>query len=141
MNQKVTDALLKPLNPSLIILLGVFTIMWGLWLVAPWWDVLSSADAFQFMDNVGPETVWGIVAIVTGIFTVRGAVSLKVKSLLSGSLVSALHWLMIAILCFLGDWQNTAWLTYFTIATYAAIVYMNIRVNTKYYKKELCDSI
>jgi hypothetical protein len=44
-----------------------------------------------------------------------------------------LHWLTIAILYFMGDWTSTGGITSLTFAFYAALVWVNIKVNPEYY--------
>ena len=131
MSMKVglAKALLKPINTSAIVLLGVYTVLWGLWLIAPWWDVFTVAALYSQMAAIAPEWVWGMVALVCGSATMYGAIKPSYKTLSIGALVAGWHWTMVSVFYFSGDWHNTGGITAFIFAVYAAFVYLNIRVN------------
>lgn len=127
--ERFVEALLLPINPALVVLLGIYTVVWGIWLANPFWDVFSTAPLFSAMKAIGPEYVWGGIAIAAGITTIGGAVVRSYGALTRGSMVAAIHWLVIAIMYFMGDWQNTGGITAVIIALYASVVYWNIRIN------------
>lgn len=131
---KIARALLKPINPSIIIVLGVYTVVWGLWIISPFWSVFSAAPLYSAMSSIAPEPVWGIIAVVSGLTTMRGALKPSYKNLQLGSFIGFFHWLVIAILYFIGDWTNTGGITALAFALYSAIVWVNIKVNSSLFK-------
>lgn len=128
MLNNLRNRLLRPINSATSVLLGVFTIMWGLWLLGPW-SVFNSANLFTTLAFIGSEWIWGAVAIFVGVALVYGAIKPSFKSLICSSAFSSLFWLFISIVLFAADWQNTGGLTYGFIATYSAFIYLNVKVN------------
>jgi hypothetical protein len=131
------DALLKPINPAAIIFLGIFTVVWGLWVVSPFWTVFDNAQLFSALGLVAPEVFWGCLALLCGSITIWGAWKRSYRSLTSGSATAFFHWLMIAIFYFIGDWQNTGGIVSLCFAIYAAFVWLNIRVNFRVRNKDI----
>lgn len=128
-SQDLAQSLLKPINPSLVILLGLYTILWGLWVGNPLWTVFSQASLYEKMASLAPEVVWGAVAVTCGCFTTYGVLRPSHRTLVAGALIAAWHWSMISIFYFWGDWQNTGGITSAVFGVYALTVAMNLRVN------------
>jgi hypothetical protein len=129
--EKLAKALLLPINPAAVIVLGIYTVVWGFWVANPFWSVFSSAELFGVLARLAPEYFWGCLAIVCGSITIYGAVKRSYKPLVRGAATSGWHWFMISIFYFMGDPLNTGGITALTFAVYAAFVYLNIRVNFK----------
>jgi hypothetical protein len=127
--EKFAAALLKPINTAAIVLLGGYTILWGIWVGNPFWTVFTQAKLYSVLSGVAPEYFWGALAIVVGTMTVFGAVKRSYRSLVIGASVVGWHWFMIAIFYLMGDWHNTGGSTSMTFAVYAAYIYLNIKVN------------
>ena len=130
----LAKALLLPINPAAVIILGLYTVTWGLWVVNPFWTVFTQAPLYSAMsalapDMIPPEYFWGTIAVVCGIIIVYGALKRYYRALIVGATVAGWHWFMIAVLYFVGDWQNTGGITSLCFAVYAAFIYLNIRVN------------
>ena len=130
--KRLLRSILQPINPAAILILGVFTTLWGLWVASPFWEVFTSANAFQYF-LIFPEPVWGGVAILAGLAIINGVVRGSFHSLTTGALVGFAHWLIISVFLFAGDWHNTGGLTYLMIAVYSAFVWLNLRVNRNYF--------
>ena len=118
--KNLAQALLLPINPAAIIILGIYTIVWGLWLLSPFWDVFTSASLFSELARVAPENFWGMVAVICGTVTTYGAVKRNYTALIYGATVAFWHWLMISVFYFWGDWHNTGGITALTLCLYAA---------------------
>ena len=134
MAEKLARTILKPINPSIIVILGLYTVLWGFWLANPFWDVFERAELYQSMERLFHEWVWGVVAIISGLVTIRGATKPSYTNLIIGSCVSFGHWFVISMFYFLGDWQNTGGITSATFAAYSAIIYLNIKINHDHFK-------
>jgi hypothetical protein len=130
-SEKLARALLLPINPAAIIILGIFTVLWGLWLANPFWTVFTQAALYSVLSSVAPEWFWGCLAIVCGSFTIYGAVRRRYRPLINGAVISVWHWLMISIFYFMGDPLNTGGITALTFCVYAGFIYLNLRVNYK----------
>lgn len=128
--ERLAQAMLKPVNPTAIILLGVFTIVWGLWLASPFWTVFTSAPLYSFMNFVS-EAVWGVIAIACGLIITHGALTRTVASLILGSRTGGIFWFVVSIMFFLGDWHNTGGITALLLAVYAFFIHLNLKVNSK----------
>lgn len=129
--RKLAQALLQPINPASVIILGVYTVVWGLWVANPFWSVFGQAKLFSTLALVAPEPFWGTIAIICGIVTVIGALKRSYRPLVRGAHACGWHWFMISIFYFIGDPLNTGGITALTFAIVAAYIYLNLRVNFK----------
>lgn len=138
-SEKLAKALLLPINPAVVVLLGIYTMLWGFWVANPFWSVFGTAALFSALENmwilqalsIPAEPFWGTIAIFCGAITTYGAYKRSYKPLIRGSTIIGWHWFMIAILYFMGDWHNTGGITALLMAIYGAFLYVNIRVNYK----------
>lgn len=133
--QKLAKALLLPINPAAVILLGIYTVVWGFWLANPFWTVFTQAPLYSALGALAPEVFWGCLAIFCGAVTCYGAFRRRYRPLVVGASVSGWHWFMISIFYFMGDPLNTGGITALIFSIYAAFVYLNIKVNFKDNKK------
>jgi len=140
--EKFVRALLLPINPAVVVLLGIYTALWGFWVANPLWDVFGTAELYsslndaKFVQAVGevgisPEMFWGTIAMVCGVFIVHGAVRRSYASLVRGASIAFFHWGVISMFYFMGDWQNTGGITALLMAIYGGFLFVNIRVNFK----------
>jgi hypothetical protein len=118
-----------PVNNAISLITGLYTLLWGLWVINPYWEVFSRAPLFNALNSVAPEYVWGFIALVTGTFMVWGVLKHSAKSLGRGTFIGFVHWTVIAGGYFAGDWQNTGGITALLIAIYSGYIYLNLRVN------------
>lgn len=128
--ERLATAMLRPVNPTAIILLGVFTIIWGVWVGNPFWAVFSS-PLYSLMTFL-PEAVWGFISVVAGIVICHGAITRRVASLILGARVGGLFWLVVSILYFIGDWVHTGGITALLLSIYSFFIYLNLKVNSKH---------
>jgi hypothetical protein len=109
--------------------MGVFTVLWGLWVGNPFWETFDEAKQYHWLQQVAPEWLWGSIALVAGTIMIYGVIRDSFKSLSIGSLVGTLFWGVIATGYYIGDWEDTAGLTKTMIALYCAFIWLNIRMN------------
>jgi hypothetical protein len=136
---KFAEALLLPINPAVVVLLGVYTVLWGFWVANPWWTVFTRAGLYSELSEVTfsiipPEVLWGGIAMLCGAVTIYGAIKRSYKSLILGASVIGWHWLMIAIFYFLGDPASTGGITALLMAVYGAFLWLNVKINFKEHK-------
>lgn len=118
-----------PINTSAVLILATYTTLWGLWLANPFWTVFDQAPIYDWMADVMPEYVWGGIAIGIGLWMAYGVKRHTFGSLSWGAFAGWMHWSVIALGYFLGDWQNTGGVTSLTMAVYCAFIFLNLRVN------------
>ncbi len=134
-SERLAKALLLPINPALIIVLGIYTTVWGAWVLNPWSDLFSRAELYSVMAHMAPEWAWGAFAIFCGSLIIYGAVKRSYGPLVRGAIAGGGHWFLIALCYFLGDIGSTGGITSLTFAIYAALVGLNIKINFKDNKK------
>lgn len=131
--ERWADSMLRPINTNIISLLGFSTILWGVWIANPFWSVFNKSAVFDPM-HFFPEWSWGVLAVIIGVLTLRGAFKPSYSNLHTGSFAAAVHWLIITMAWVIGDWQNPAFILSFTFCIYAAFVCLNINVNRHLYR-------
>lgn len=124
--------MLKPINPAVIVVLGLYTVLWGLWVMLPF-TVFTHAVAFHIMGRYGTEFLWGGIAVSCGLIIIRGATKPVYWNIEIGALVAFFFWLTLAILFCAGDWANPQWLSAACFSLYSALIWVNIEVNRKYF--------
>ena len=129
--KKLVNGLLKPINTSAVSILGIYTILWGVWVANPFWHVFSTAALYSQLNSIAPEVFWGLLAIVIGIITMYGVIRPSYRSLTMGALAVGWHWWMISLLYFMGDWQNTGGITAGIFFVYGCFIWLNLRVNKR----------
>jgi len=138
-SEKLARALLLPINPAVVVLLGIFTTVWGFWVANPFWTVFTQAKLFDALNTawfvnalaIPPELFWGGMAMVCGILIIYGALRRTYKPLIRGATIAFFHWGTISIYFFMGDWANTGGITAAIFSIYGAFLWLNIRVNFK----------
>lgn len=115
------------------LLLGLYTVIWGLWIANPFYTVFTQAGLYDEMNTWGGEAFWGPMAILAGSVTLYGVIKGKPPYLYYGASTAGAHWLVVAIMYFMGDWQNTGGITCLFLAAFAACIYLNVKVNYKHF--------
>lgn len=119
----------RPTNPVIQVLLGSYTIVWGLWVGSPFWSVFSRAPIYSEMHRFAPEWAFGIMAVLAGGMVLRGAWRTSYQALSTGAIVGAMHWITISVLYFSGDWRNTGGVTSLFIGLMMTYLYLNVAIN------------
>lgn len=127
---KFAAALLKPVNEVVTAMLGVYTILWGLWVANPWIDTFTHTALYaQLLEVIPAEWVWGGIAIAFGVLTLTGLVKHRPKTLFYGAGASGIHWFIISIFYFMGDITNTGGITALFIGILSTYIYLNCKLN------------
>jgi hypothetical protein len=127
-SQKIANRVMEPINPALIVILGVYTTVWGAWVGNPFWEVFTRAPLYSQMAHF-PEWAWGLFAFISGIGILLGVKDGTNKSLKYGAAVGYFHWLVVSGMYFLGDWQNTGGITSLAFCIYSLVVLLNLHKN------------
>lgn len=119
--------LTQPINTSAVIIMALYTLLWGLFIMLP----VVSFDSLRFavLVSIMPEFFWGALAFSVGYVMLLGVLKHSFKSLSRGAFVGFIHWLIIAVCYLLGDWTSTGWITGVTVATYCGFIYLNLKQN------------
>lgn len=91
---------------------GLFTLLWGLWLLNPLLDTFTSSPSFRAMLELGPEWVWGLVTATIG--------GLQLAALIADRPQARKHLAMLLVLLWMFVSGTFA---YANVATTAAIAY------------------
>jgi hypothetical protein len=126
---KLANRLSKPINTAAIVIMGVYTMLWGLWIGNPFWKVFPESPQYRWMAEVMPEMAWGIIAFVVGAIMCYGVIRDSFHSLSIGSFIGASYWGLIATGYYIGDWRDTAGLTKTMTCLYCCFIFLNIRMN------------
>ena len=126
--QKTALKVMEPINPVLIIILGVYTMVWGVWVGNPFWDVFTRAPLYDEMAHF-PEWAWGLFAFTSGVGILLGVKEGSNRSLRTGAFIGYFHWLIVSGMYFMGDWQNTGGITSLCFAVYSFVVLINLHKN------------
>lgn len=133
--ERIANGLTRPVNPYSTALLSLFSVVWGLWLFVPMWDVFSRAKLFSRMQQVCQyESVWGLLAITIGLLIIIAIRKDSIDCLITAMGLCAWYWFMISMLMWWGDWQNTGGWTYGFVCLSSAYLYLNLRHNQKLYE-------
>jgi hypothetical protein len=77
--------------------LGIISLVWGLWVLSPWWNAFDGQVAFAVMQQIAPEWVWGCVMTIVGVLKVATILSEQPKAKQYVFLVSLFVWSCVAI--------------------------------------------
>jgi hypothetical protein len=108
---------------TLWLIVGVYTIGWGLWVGNPFWDAFTPGmGLYSEMSDFMPEWAWGLHAIVIGAAIIYGNVAYWPRGIMWGYIAGTYHWAMVAAFYAMGDWRNTACFTaLFAVAMLTAL--------------------
>ena len=123
----MATALSKPINKVAAVVLSIYTFLWGFWIANPFWNVFGHAHVYDWLKEVAPEPYWGCMAMAVGIIMTYGVIRGSANSLTIGAFAGFIHWLIISMGYFAGDWRNTGGITSAAMALYCAAIYLNIR--------------
>lgn len=97
-------------------ILGIYTFVWGLWILLPSWSVFDSSPVFEAMNKFMPEHWWGINAMLAGAILAMGMVAESKRALIWGSIAGVYHWGVVGTLYLTAEWRSPAWITSYTTA-------------------------
>lgn len=129
MLKTVAFGLLRPINKFSPVLLGMFTSLWGLWLISPFWHTFTTAPLWSKMHEFAPEWAWGTWSLTAGMLVSWYTATEQHVAQARALCFIVFHWLAVGWLMWFGDWKNTGGLTYSAIALYAAFLFLNVRIN------------
>lgn len=129
--ERIARGLLEPINIYAAGILGALTLTWGIWIVNPFLDTFPSAQIYSRSAELAPEWAWGTWATACGLIILIALFKGAHKRMVFTLGFAVWHWFVVAMMCWLGDWHNTAGITYSYIALWTAYAWLNMKVNGK----------
>ncbi len=126
---KLAKELIKPMNKRDVLLLNLYTTLWGLWVTNPIWDTFAKSKIYASLEYIFPEYIWGGAALLIGVFSIYAAMRNKLSFLKVLSKFGAILWLVISLLYVTTDYSSTGWITAFVISTFYFLKAINISIN------------
>lgn len=126
---KLAKRLGQPINTAAIVIMGAYTLLWGLWVANPFWSTFGESKQYDWLGEVQAEWKWGVISIVVGLVMIYGVVRDSFHSLSIGAFIGACYWGVIATGYYIGDWRDTAGLTKTMICLYCAFIFLNVKMN------------
>jgi hypothetical protein len=77
--------------------LGLISLVWGIWVLSPFWDAFSSNYAFRVMAATAPEWAWGGAMTAMGLFKIYTILSERKSLKKLAFLISIFLWSCVAI--------------------------------------------
>jgi hypothetical protein len=125
----IARGMLRPINPYATLILGVMTMFWGLFILAPGWNAFGTAKLFSKAIGFAPEWAWGVWSTICGALIILAVLKGYYVWLARSLGFAVWHWFTIAGMLWWGDWKNTGGINYTFIAIYALYAYLNIKIN------------
>ena len=131
---KILTVLLRPLSRGVTVVIAAYTIVWGFWVVNPFWQVFDTAPLYSGLSSVAPEWAWGAFAIICGLASMMTAVSDRwnAPTIFTCAAITGWHWSIVGIMYLYGDWHNTGGITALFLAVLCAYVFLNVKQNDGY---------
>jgi hypothetical protein len=125
--------MLKPVNPSMCLLLAFIDVLYGIIVLIPGGD----NDAYYAMlDSVFPFSSWVLPIIITG-FILYYLITKKYIKWASRALAfNGVLWILISTYIFIGAFFGALWVPTLAIACYSLFISANFSVNNKQSTKD-----
>lgn len=115
---------------------ALFNLLWGFWLISPWWNAFSSSTAFTLMSNIADRYVWGAFVGIVGLFQMVSLFTDKLKVRAWASLLSVFILILLSVIFAFGNFRSTATINYAVIAICAWLGFTEILSDIKDEKEE-----
>jgi hypothetical protein len=106
--------------------LSITAIVWGLWLLNPYWAAFSSTPTFAIMQQIAPEDVWGILVLLLGCFLLYGIARLARPAMRWSTLGLCLFWLIVTVSIGFSNFKGTGWVAYAGYTWLNALAYLRL---------------
>lgn len=107
-------------------LIAGMAFVWGIWVLNPFVDTFSSAPIFSTMIDLVPESIWGGVIALVGVFQFVSALSGDRTARRIGATLTMFGFATIATFCAAGDIHNTATVIYGGLTVFAYVSFTEV---------------
>jgi hypothetical protein len=111
-----------------LLLGGLLSVVWGLWLMSPFWNTYNAAFFFAAFAALGPPWIFGGAAVLLGTAKIYSTIRQVQPLLRCTAFALVMQWITVSILVFLGDPTNTAMVVYPFLATWNAWLWLRIKM-------------
>lgn len=109
----------QPISRFNILLSGVYSFMWGLWVAVPNWNVFQHSAIYDVLNWAGSEVTWGGVQMLVGIILIFATFD-SIHWMKWATFAGFVSWTLISLGFLFSDWQNPGmWVAGFIAATNA----------------------
>jgi hypothetical protein len=109
----------QPISRFNILLSGIYSFMWGLWVATPTWDVFNRSPIYESLNWAGSELIWGGVQMLVGIALVFAAFD-NIHWMKWATFAGFVSWMLVSLGFAFSDWHNPGmWVAGFISATNA----------------------
>lgn len=130
---RLADMMLRPISKGVTVFVALYTTLWGLWVINPWWDVFSTADLYGGLNGFAPEWFWGFIAVFSGVMAFVSTIDARFpKTAFTAAAVTGWFWFAVGILYLYGDYHNTGGITGIFLALLCAYIFLNVKANGGY---------
>ncbi len=123
----VREAMYEPMNPAGRVLMGAWTIAWGIWFASPFWDVYDTSIVYEHMMKSAPEYVWGLAGILIGLYVFVSSLKDSKVHVYWSTFLMFYFWLIIDVFMWSSNFRATQPLMIFFICLYCAWIHLNIK--------------
>lgn len=106
---------------------ALLLMFYGLWLMAPWWNVFEISSIYNEMSMVAPEWLWGLIALMAGVIKFIGALHNRRQWLRISSMAGFLMWGVIAACYLIAQWHSPTWIIALFLSIQAAHHYLMVK--------------
>ena len=110
---------------------ALYALVWGLWLLSPFWNAFPSSGVFSEMQALAPQWVWGASVTSIALFQMLVLLTNNVSLRLVSSFITMFLFISLSILAAFGNYQSTAAPTYFVMGVCAWLAYTELLVDKK----------
>jgi len=123
-SRRLRRMLAYPASPFILLLAGIYSFMWGLWVASPFWNTFPSSPIYEILSWTGSELVWGGVQMAVGLALAFAAFD-SLRWMKWATFSGFISWFLIALSFAISDWQNAGmWVCGF-IAALMAYLFLN----------------
>ena len=118
-----------PINPFMISSIGLFSIVWSLWILIPK-NNSATLITYKVFTMYGINYLMFICAFLIGLWLFLTPLFAKsIDSMTRPLTAMGIFWLAIGIFVAVGDWTTNTWLIYVFLTIYCLLSAANFRVN------------
>ena len=123
---KFWQLMLKPINPSMCLLLGYINILYSIVVLIPGGD---QDHYYEYLDEVFSHSLWVLLFLITGIAILHYVSRQSMIKAARALAVNGLLWIMLTTYNIVDVFYSALWVPTLAIAVYSILVSANFSVN------------